>query len=133
MKLFNYSSLNQRETRIYDVGGKSIAGGISVDMLKIVAPATVFGILIGFLLGLPFGINFFNPFSENFSKWWTTIWVALGVGLGCGLYYIQFAGYRLYQYLIAYFRPKKVYKNDWRMSEFKLTNVSIKTFVKKIL
>ena len=31
MYLFNYSSLKQRDTKIYDIGGKSISGCLSID------------------------------------------------------------------------------------------------------
>lgn len=132
MILYNYSSLKKRDTKLYNVGGYNIAGGFSVAFLKVVAPVFLIGIVIGVILGLPFGINFFNPFSEHFVWQWTVFWLVIGILVGCGLWYIQFAGYRLYQYLIAYFKPKKVYINDNRNTEFKLTNITIKTFVKSI-
>lgn len=132
MYLFNYTSLKQRDTKIYNIGGKNISGGISLDFLKVTAPVAMGIFLVGSLLGLVFGISVI-PFTKNFNGWWAFIWLALGIGVGCGLWYIQFAGYRLYQYLGAYLRPKKVYMNDWKNTEFHLTNVSIKSMVKKIL
>lgn len=132
MYLFNYTSLKQRDTKIYNIGGKNISGGISLDFLKVTAPVAMGIFLVGSLLGLVFGISVI-PFTKHFNGWWTFIWLALGIGVGCGLWYIQFAGYRLYQYLGAYLRPKKVYMNDWKNTEFHLTNVSIKSMVKKIL
>ena len=133
MYLFNYSSLKQRDTKIYNIGGKTISGGLSIDFLKVTAPVAIAIIIVGIIVGLPFGINFYNPWSPNFHAWWTITWLALGIGIGLGLWYIQFAGYRLYEYLIAYLKPKKVYMNDWRTTEYHLTNISIKTLVKKIL
>lgn len=133
MFLFNYTSLKTRETRIYDIGGSKISGGIGVDFLKIVVPTTLIAIALGTILGFIFGISFFNPFAENFKLGWTAFWIIFGIGIGCALWYIQFAGYRLYEYLIAYLRPKKVYKNDPRKTQVKFTDVKIKSVVKKIL
>jgi len=133
MIIYNYSSLQKRDTKIYNVGGYNIAGGFSVEFLKVVGPVSAVVIGVGFLLSLVFGISFFNPFSDNFVAWYTIIWLILGIGTGCALWYIQFAGYRLYEYLGAYFKPKKVYMNDFKHTEFALTDVKIKAFVKNIL
>jgi len=133
MILYNYSSLQKRDTKIYNVGGYNIAGGFSVEFLKVTGPVALIIVGVGFLLSLVFGISFFNPFAENFVWQYTVLWLALGIGAGCALWYIQFAGYRLYQYLAAYFKPKKVYMNDFKHTEFKLTNIKIKAFVKNIL
>ncbi len=133
MYLFNYTSLKQRDTKIYNIGGKSISGGISIDFLKVTAPVAIGIILIGVIIGAPFGINFINPWSPGFHAWWTIMWLILGIGVGLGLWYIQFAGYRLYEYLIAYLKPKKVYQNNWKATEFHLTDIKIKSLVRKIL
>lgn len=133
MILYNYSSLQKRDTKIYNVGGYNIAGGFSVEFLKVVGPVALAIIAVGFVLSLPFGISFFNPFSSNFKLWYTLTFLALGIGAGCALWYIQFAGYRLYQYLGAYFKPKKVYMNDFKNTEFHLTNIKFNAFVKNIL
>ena len=133
MILYNYTSLQKRDTKIYNVGGYNIAGGMSVEFLKVVGPAAIIGILLGWLISLPFGISFFNPFSPTFNTTFTMVFVCLGIGVGCALWYIQFAGYRLYQYLGAYFKPKKVYMNDFAHSLFILSDIKIKAFVKNLL
>jgi hypothetical protein len=133
MRLYNYTSLKNREAKIYNVGGYNLAGGMSIEFLKVVGPFAGIGIVLGMILGLPFGFSFFNIFSENFHWQWTVLWLALGIGTGCCLWYIQFAGYRLYQYLAAYFKPKKVYMNDFKNTQFKLTTIKFKGFVKNIL
>lgn len=132
MVLYNYTSLRQRDTKIYNVGGYNLAGGMSVEFLKVVGPATIIGIILGAVIGLPFHISFFNPFSPTFNLNYTIFWICVGICVGCALWYIQFAGYRLYQYLAAYFKPKKVYMNDFRTTIFTLNNIKIKTFVKNI-
>lgn len=133
MILYNYSSLQKRENKIYNVGGYNIAGGLSVEFLKVVAPVTLVIILIGFILSLILGISFFNPLNEHFSAKYTLFFIVLGVAVGMGLWKIEFAGYRLYQYLGAYFKPKKIYYGDFKNTEVKLTNYKIKTFIKNIL
>ena len=133
-RIYNYTSLKQRDTKIYSVGGKDIPGGLSVDFLKIVLPSFIVFVLIGCLLSIPFGISFFNFLDkEHFKVGYTLTFMALGIGIGYGLYNIKFAGYRLYEYLFAYLRPKKVYMNDWKHTEFKLTNITINGFIRHIL
>lgn len=133
LTLYNYSSLKTRDTKIYNVGGYNISGGMSVDFLKIVAPVAAVFVFVGFLISLVFRIDMFNPFGAHFVWQYTVFWIAIGIGVGCGLYYIQFSGYRLYEYLIAYFKPKHVYKNDFRHSMFKLSNVKLKQLIKIVL
>lgn len=133
MILFNYSGLRNRDSKIYSVGGYNIAGGFSIQFLYVVGPVFLFFILIGWLLSMLFGLSFFNPFADNFKAGFTITFLVIGILVGCAMWYIKIAGYRLYQYLIAYFKPKKVYTNDFKTKEFKLTNFSIKTFVKTIL
>ena len=132
MKLFNYSGLKSRDTKIYNIGGYNIAGGFSVNFLTVTGPALLVFIIIGWLLSYVFGLSFFNPFAENFSAVYTLSFIIVGILVGLGLYKIQFAGYRLYQYLGAYFKPKKVYTNDFKLKEKKFTDIKINAFVKKL-
>lgn len=133
MRLYNYTTLKSRDTKLYNIGGYSIAGGLSIEFLKVVLPIVIVFILLGYFISIPFGLSFFNPLATNFSAKYTIIWLALGIGVGCALWYIQFSGYRLYQYLIAYFKPKKVYTNQFKTTEYRLYNFSIKTFFKTLL
>ena len=132
MRIYNYTSLQTRDTKIYSVGGINMAGGMSVEFLKVVGPVTIAFIAVGFLLSLVLGINFFNPLSPKFVPAYTIIILALGICTGLALWKIQFAGFRLYQYLLAYIKPKKVYGNDFKHTTYHLTNVKINSFVKNI-
>lgn len=132
MILYNYSSLKKRDTKIYDVGGYKMAGGFSVEFLKVTGPVALIIIAIGFVLSLVFGISFFNPFDETFQLWYTLTFLIVGIAVGCGMWYIQFAGYRLYQYLLAYIKPKKVYSNDFKLREYKFSNIKIKGMFKSL-
>ena len=132
---WNYTSLKTRDTKIYGVGGYNIAGGLSIEFLKVVAPVAIGFMVVGGLLGIPFGITFLNPFSKTAKFIWqyTVGWTGVGIGVGLALWYIQFAGYRLYQYLGAYLKPKKCYCINFKLTEHKLTNVKIHAFVKHLL
>ena len=132
MYLYNYSGLKDRDTKIYNVGGYNIAGGFSVQFLTVVGPVFLIFLILGAILGAFFGISMI-PMTDGFSLKWLLFWLFAGIGIGCALWYIQFSGYRLYQYLIAYFKPKKVYTNDFKIKEFKLTNIKVKGFIKNIL
>lgn len=132
-RLYNYTSLKQRDTKIYNVGGYNLAGGISIEFLKVVGPTTIAGIVLGAIIAIPFGISFLNPLGDKFIPAYTIAFLVLGIGPGLLLWYIQFAGYRLYEYLIAYFKPKKVYANDFRNTEYVLNDIKIDAMVKNIL
>ena len=131
--LYNYTSLKTEDTKIYDIGGYSIPGGLSLEFTKVVAPVIVVFVIIGMLVGKLFHIPFFNFLDSNFKLWYTLLWTGGGALIGFGLWHIQFVGYRLYQYILAYIKPKKCYMNDWRHTEVKLTNFKIKTLVRHIL
>ncbi|MEE3344560.1 MAG: hypothetical protein VZS44_10740 [Bacilli bacterium] len=125
MILYNYSGLKDRDTKIYNIGGYNIAGGFSVNFLMVTGPVALTILILGRLIAIPFGIPFLSKY--------TLIWFIVGAVIGYGLYKIEVFGYRLYEYLIAYFKPKKVYTNDFKITEYKHTNISIKTFIKSIL
>ena len=131
--LYNYTSLKTEDTKIYDIGGYNIPGGLSLAFTKVVAPVVVAFIAIGVIIGKIFHIPFINFLDPKFNLIYPLIWIGLGALFGFGLWYIQFQGYRLYQYLLAYIKPKKCYMNDWRHTEVKLTNFKIKTLVRHIL
>lgn len=132
MIVYNYTSLKKRETKIYNIGGYNIAGGIGTDFLIVLGPCVLVAIVLGCIISIPFGISFFNIFSDNFKLGYTLFWLILGISVGLLLWYVQFGGYKLYQYLGAYFRPKKVYQCNWRKTERKMHNYKFKTFIKHI-
>ena len=134
-RCWNYTSLKTTDTKIYGIGGYNIAGGLSIEFLKVVAPVAIGFMVVGGVIGMFFGISFLNPFSQDLKFVWqyTLSWTALGIGIGMVLWHIQFAGYRLYQYLGAYLKPKKCYSNDFKLTEYKLNNVKINAFVKHLL
>lgn len=133
MFVYNFSRLKQRDQKIYNIGGYNFANGISFNFLMVVAPVAIILILLFFLLSLAFGLNYFNPMAENFSAKYTIITLALSIGAGCALWFIRVSTYRLYEYLLAYIKPKKSYTNDFKLKEYKFTNVKIDSKIKHIL
>ena len=64
MKLYNYTAIKQKETKIYDIGGYKMSSGLSVDFLKIFLPFVGASLLIGFLF------SYFRPkktYSTSFK------------------------------------------------------------------
>jgi len=133
MIVYNYSSLRTRETKLYSVGGYNMSGGLSIEFLKVTGPVAVIIIAIGFALSFVFGINFYNPMDPTFKLPYTLTWLILGIAIGCALWFVRFAGYRLYQYLLAYIRPKKAYRSDFKIKEYKFHSIKVKSIVKNIL
>jgi hypothetical protein len=74
--------------------------------------------------------NFIGP---NWNITWLLVWTLSGVIIGLALWNIQFSGYRLYEYLIAYLKPKKVYSNSIKHRFVTLTNLNIKAVIKQWL
>lgn len=132
MIVYNYTALKNNDTKIYNIGGKQLSGGISITFLKVTGPVALAIIGLGYAISLALHINFINPLDPTFNKYFTGIFLIVGIGIGLAMWYVQFAGYRLYEYLLAYLRPKKVYTNRFRLEEYKFTNIKIKAIVKNL-
>ena len=112
MILYNFSSLRRREKKIYSVAGTQISStGIGVTFLKVVAPCTLITTLLGVIICVIFGKNFFNPLGDYFNGKFAVFSIGSGVGIGLAGWYIRVQTYRLYEYLLAYLKPKKTYHN----------------------
>lgn len=137
--IYNYSRLMKRERRIYNAGFQ-ISGGVSVNFFKIWLPMSIGVFIIGWFISLIFKINMLNVLGENFNANYLIFWIVLSIGISSALYLFEFAGYKLYEYLYAYLRPKKVITNQNFIEngkriqrERKKTNVKIKSVVRKKL
>ena len=130
----NYTTLKSREQKIYKFGDTKLNGGqgIPLTTLYIVVPLGALTLIIGAIVGSIINKSYI-PWAENFGLFHTMFWLSLGPVIGLILYRCQFSGYRLYEYLLAYMRRKKVYSNDITRSEVKHTKVSVNTFIKHIL
>lgn len=133
MFVYNFSRLKQKDQKIYNIGGYNFANGISFTFLIVVAPVALILMLIFFAFAKVFGLSYFDFTADNFSAKYTIITLALSIGAGCALWFIHVSTYRLYEYLLAYFKPKKSYTNDFKLKEYKFTNVKIDSKIKHIL
>ena len=74
----------------------------------------------------------YNFLGGNWNSTYLIVWLGFGVGVGMALLYINVGGYKLYQYLLAYLTPKKVYTNINR-EEHKKYNIRIESIIKEEL
>lgn len=112
MPLFNYSSLRRRDKKIYSVAGTQVSStGLSVTFLKVVAPCALATTFLGVLICLVTGIPFMVPMKDGFNAYFTLFAIGSGTGVGLAGWYIRVQTYRLYEYMIAYLKPKKTYHN----------------------
>ena len=120
MYIYNYSALKKRDKKVYSVGGTRVSNtGISTTFLKLVIPSFLVFTLIGLIPAAIFG-----------SLKVLVFFAILGIAAGFALWYIKIESYRLYQYLIAYFKPKKTYHNlNTRNKEYNLHTHRVKGIV----
>jgi len=132
MILYNYSGLKKRDNKIYSVAGTKVSTtGISTSFLTVIGPSfLVWALLfIGITVAVGKG-SVYIPLSPNFNLIYTIISLFGGIGVGCIFWYVKIETYRLYEYLIAYFKPKKTYHNlNTRNKEFKLYNIKTDGFI----
>lgn len=135
MILYNFSSLKTRDKKVYSIGGTHVSDtGISTSFLKVVGPAAAVILTLSIIICVILKKNFFNPLGPNFSFSYVIITLALGIGIGCALWYIKIEQYRLYEYLFAYLKPKKMYHTlNTRNQEIKLSKHKVNGIVKSEL
>lgn len=133
--IYNYSSVFQRDSKVYEIGGVTLSDGIRTDRLKIMIPILLFFVFIGYNLGKLFGYSLFNVFSADFSLYYTTTILVLGLVVGIILYDVKITTIRLYEYLIAYFKPRKYYTNENHIRKriYKPTTVIVDELFRSIL
>jgi len=134
MTLYNYTSIMQRDTKIYAIGGVGIPGGVSVTHLKVILPVVFLFLFVGSVVAWPLGIRMWN-IMNNWNWQYFCVWLALGLSSGLILWNVQFAGYRLFEYLLAYLRPRKCYTNSANMNNrtYNHTNIYIDSTVHTVL
>ena len=133
MNIYNYTSIRTREQKLYNIGGHDIAGGFSVDVLKVAGPVFIVLMFVFFIFSRIIGISMFNFFSDKFSVVYLVISLIISIGVGCALWYIPISGYKLYLYLLAYFTPKQIYMTNFKHTRVRLKNIKYKAFIKNIL
>jgi hypothetical protein len=134
--IFNYSSVFKRDNKIHDVAGLfTISDGIRVERLKVMIPAFLIIALFGYLLGGILNFSLINIFNDNFSFKYTTTVFTIGIVVGIILYDVKITTIRLYEYLIAYFKPRRYYTNENHVRNriYKPTTVEVNEIFRSIL
>ena len=116
----NYSSIRDRDKRIYSISGTKISStGFSVSYLKVFAGVFFFINILGLIFVKISGVNYYNPFRDNEIRPGFLIFlVGISIGISYVLVYQKVQNYRMIDYLIGYFMPKKsLNKNKNRIKE----------------
>ena len=132
MFLYSYSSIAKREKKIYSVGGTKISStGVSVTFMKVMGPVVALFLFTGEVIAMLLGKHYYNIFDNDFSIRYLLFWLISGITIGGSLWYIKIETYRLYEYLLAYFKPKKIYTClNISRNNIKLYKIKIKDIVK---
>lgn len=134
VQLYNYTRIMTREQQMY-VRGKELSLSMSTGFVKILLATTIPTTAIGYFIAGALDKSLFNPLLSNWSPGLLIASVGIGLLLGTALWKIMIGGYRLIEYLRAYFRPKKSYTNSHLRGDmvFRLTNIHIDSIVKSRL
>lgn len=131
---YNYSSVKQRDRRLYSVSGTKISDtGLSYGFLKILgvtaAVTNIIGIIISILVtNTPFGL--FNPFrNDTIDPTFIAIIEGGAFGITSALWYIKIQNYRLIEFLTALMKPKYTYNEMGR--RINLKKITTNTFVER--
>lgn len=132
-KVYNFTQLKRSDQKIYAIGDFKINGGAGVEIsyLLIVGPCFIFGVVLSFILSKVFGLTM-NFLSPDFNIYYWAGMIGGFTGIGIALYKVPVAGYRLYEYLFAFMRKKKVYVYDTRRSIYRQSKYTINTNVKHL-
>ena len=115
---YNYTALMSKDMKIYAIGNTVISqSGLSISFLKIVAPMAVLGTVIGLGLNALLGTHYYDLLGGNFNLTYFLLTTGLGTALGLALYYVKPGPYRLYEYIIAWSKPKYIYNNEGKRAK----------------
>lgn len=129
--IYNYTKIMNRDKKMYNFIFFTVPGGVGVKFLQIVTPIFLFVMLIGWLLSFIFNVSMFNFLSDNFNANYLITFIVIGVIACTILWSVEFSGYKLYEYLLAYLKPKKVL--DDKLKEVQKTNIEVDGVVENIL
>lgn len=106
MKAYNYSKLYNREGKFYNIGDVTISKqGLYTKFCVIELVLFVLFMIIYYYTGI---LSLINPLEHNMEVSYGLIFfLALPLAIGAGLFYIKIEQYRLCDYLMIYFIPRK--------------------------
>lgn len=121
----NYTGLRDREKRIYSISGTKISSaGVSVSFLKVFLASTIFVNLFGVLICIIGGKNYYSLFNDKgaFAPQFILVFLGISFGFAYILVYTKVQNYRLMDFLLGYFMPKKTItaqKKNVKLSDYK--------------
>lgn len=128
---YNYSSVKQRDRRLYSVSGTKISDtGLSFGLLKIMGVTVGIMNIIGIAICMIAGKNLYNPFHGNkIDPTFVMVIEGLGIGMACALWFIKVQNYRLVEFLGALIKPKYTY--DELGKKIQLKKITSDTFIER--
>lgn len=106
MKAYNYSKLYNREGKFYNIGDVTISKqGLYTKFVVIEVVLFVLFMAIYYFTGI---FSLINPLEHNMEvSYGFMFFMVLPLAIGAGLFYIKIEQYRLCDYLMIYFIPRK--------------------------
>lgn len=130
----NYSNIKNRDKKLYSVSGTTISStGLSYRYIKVLSIfMTIFNV-IGVLICLVTGKFLYWPFTETMELKPLFIMFFIGIPflLTIILLYTKVQNYVLLDFLLAYFKPKRV--RDEQGKVIRYSKYSQDTFVERII
>ena len=119
MQAFNFSKLNSREKKIYTFGDINLSkSGIDSRFLIISAILVAVSLMINGIIAALIGDVYFSPFKgSDIDVMPLMLVLGIPIGLASALFYIKLNSYRLIDFLIIYFSPKKTIDTSGKQVE----------------
>lgn len=137
-RAYNYTSIKNRESRIYSISsgaGHTVISqsGIEVNFLKILVPLLFIFNIFGIIICIKAGKLYYIPidFNGNSRALFDIIFIGIPFSISFALQYIKISSYGLLDYLIAYFRPKHSFSQNGEI--IKQENYLIDSIVEKVI
>lgn len=107
---YNFSKLKTREKRLYSINDLKLSStGFATTFVGILCALVAVSFVMNILICAIMGVWYINPLTEDgFDLTGLAITLAIPIGLACLLYYCKIQSYRVYEFLIIYFKPKPI-------------------------
>lgn len=107
---YNFTKLNTREKRLYSVNDLTISStGLPTKFLAILGGCIAISLLINIPICAITGVWYINPLGDGTGDLNLTgplIVLGIPIGLAAFLFYCKIQNYRVFDFLVVYFKPK---------------------------
>ena len=131
MVVYNYTKIKRREKRVYSLFNTTISQtGLLTSTLQICGVLLFIFNFLGILFCVTTGWWLYNPLTiTQATLWFYLIVIGIPIGLGIWLNTAKIQNYKIIEYLIIYFKPKKPVDHNGKI--IKITEYDINTHVEK--